>query len=147
MRAFPAMPSDSHSREGRHSTTAAQISWAQETTRKNTPYRAYSAKCSNMTAKWIAAAPTDSEARPPRIYGLAVGGVARTSWSVKTGALIPGMLGPAAARGIGLRSDFDHSGKPQRAPVPHSPAVAATGLVDDRSVVARLQRATGGEPA
>src|SRR5499427_10376731 len=92
MRAFPAAPSQSHGRDGRHSTKAAQISWAQEITRKNAPYRAYCAKCSNTTAKWIAAAPADSEARPPRIYGLAVAAGARTSSSVKTGALIPGML-------------------------------------------------------
>src|SRR5215470_4099028 len=98
-RAFPARPSHSHSRDGRHSTTAAHISWAQEITRKNTPYSAYSAKCSNMTAKWIAAAPADSEARPPRIYGLAVVGVARSSWSVKAGALISRMLGPPARAG------------------------------------------------
>jgi hypothetical protein len=60
------MPSDSHSRDGRHSTSAAQISWAQAVTRKNTPNKVYSAKCSKMTVKWIAAAPADSEATPPR---------------------------------------------------------------------------------
>src|SRR5215472_2515021 len=98
MRAFPAMPSDSHSREGRHSTKAAQISWAQEMTRKNTPYRAYCTKCSNITAKWIAAAPADSEARPPRIYGLAVLAGARTCLPANTGALIPRMLEAHAAR-------------------------------------------------
>jgi hypothetical protein len=100
------MPSHSNSRDGRHSTTAAQIIWAQEITRKNAPYKAYSAKCSNMTAKWIAAAPTDSDARPPRIYGLAVAGVARTPWSLTTGALIPRMLGSPARTGIGPRSDL-----------------------------------------
>src|SRR5262249_31638004 len=105
-RAVPARPSHRQSRDGRHSTTAAHIIWAQEITRKNTPYRAYSVKCSNMTAKWIAAAPTESEARPPRIYGLAVAGVARTSWSVRAGALISAMLGLPAVRGIGLRSDL-----------------------------------------
>src|SRR5262245_34908964 len=139
-RAFPARPSHSHSRDGRHSTTAAHIIWAQATTRKNAPYRAYCAKCSNMTAKWIAAAPTDSEARPPRIYGLALADVARTSWPVKAGALMSGMLGSPARAGIGLRSDLTVPGEPQRAPVARSPAVAATGLVDDRSVVARLRR-------
>src|ERR1022692_885978 len=41
-RAFPAMPSDSHSRDGRHTTAAAQIIWAQEMMRKNTPYSTYS---------------------------------------------------------------------------------------------------------
>ncbi len=78
----------SQGRNGRHSTTAAQISCAQEMTRKNTPYRAYWVKCPKMTVKWIAAAPADSEARPPRRYGLAVAGAARIPWSVNTGALI-----------------------------------------------------------
>ncbi len=40
-RAFPAMPSDSHSRDGRHSTTAAQINWAQEMMRKKTPHSVF----------------------------------------------------------------------------------------------------------
>ena len=97
-RAFPAVPSHSHSRVGRHSTTAAQIIWAQAMTRKNTPYRVYSAKCSNMTAKWIAAAPTDSEAKPPSRYGLAVASLVRALSSAKTGVLIPSMLGPSPTR-------------------------------------------------
>ncbi len=37
MIAFPAMPSHSHGREGRQSTTAAQIAWAQEMIRKKAP--------------------------------------------------------------------------------------------------------------
>ena len=37
MIAFPAMPSHSQGRDGRQSTTAAQIAWAQEMTRKKTP--------------------------------------------------------------------------------------------------------------
>src|SRR5215468_4265227 len=37
MMAFPAMPSHSHSRDGRHITTAAQIIWAQAMIRKKTP--------------------------------------------------------------------------------------------------------------
>ncbi len=37
MIAFPAMPSHSHVRDGRQSTTAAQIAWAQEMTRKKAP--------------------------------------------------------------------------------------------------------------
>src|SRR6266849_1267677 len=64
--AFPAMPSQSQSLDGRHSRTAGQITWAQEITRKKTPYSVYSAKCSNTTAKWMAAAPMESAARPPR---------------------------------------------------------------------------------
>ena len=39
-RAFPARPSHSQSRDGRHSTTAAHIIWAHAMTRKNAPYRA-----------------------------------------------------------------------------------------------------------
>src|SRR5262249_45645274 len=39
--AFPAMPSPSHHRDGRHSRTAGQISWAHEMTRKKTPYGTY----------------------------------------------------------------------------------------------------------
>ena len=97
MMAFPAMPSDSHSRDGRQSRTAGQISCAQEITRKKTPYRVYSAKCSNTTAKWMAAAPTDSAARPPSRYGRTVAGRARTSWSAWTGVLIPRMLGARPA--------------------------------------------------
>src|SRR5215831_6814861 len=88
MMAFPVRPSHSQGRDGRHSTTAAQISCAQEMTRKNTPYRAYWVKCPKMTVKWIAAAPADSEARPPRRYGLAVAGAARIPRSVNTGALM-----------------------------------------------------------
>src|SRR5215469_14074209 len=65
MIALPAMPSDSQRRDGRQSRITGQISCAQEITRKKTPYRVYSAKCSNTTAKWMAAAPTESDARPP----------------------------------------------------------------------------------
>src|SRR5215470_16815059 len=63
---FPAIPSQSQSRDGHHSRTAGQITWAQAITRKKTPYRVYSAKCSNTTAKWMAAAPIESAARPLR---------------------------------------------------------------------------------
>ena len=37
MIALPSMPSHSHGRDGRQSTTAAQIAWAQEMMRKKTP--------------------------------------------------------------------------------------------------------------
>src|SRR5262249_9305478 len=89
--AFPAMPSRSHSRDGRQSRTVGQIIWAHEITRKKTPYRAYSAKCSNTTAKWIAAALAESAARPPRRYGRTVGGPAWTSSPARTGVLVPQM--------------------------------------------------------
>ena len=49
--AFPAMPSHSHSRDGRHTRTVGQINWAQAITRKKTPYRVYSVKWLNTTAK------------------------------------------------------------------------------------------------
>ncbi len=64
--AFPAMPSHSHGRDGRQSRTAGHITWAHEIIRKKTPYSVYSAKCSNTTAKCMAAAPTENAARPPR---------------------------------------------------------------------------------
>ena len=91
--AFPAIPAHSQSRDGRHSRTAGQISWAHEITRKKTPYSVYSAKCSNTTAKWMAAAPADSAARPPSRYGRIVAGPVRTSLPARTGVLIPPMLG------------------------------------------------------
>src|SRR5215469_2687882 len=97
--AFPAMPSPSHHRDGRHSRTAGQTSWAQEMTRKKTPYGTYTPKCANVTAKWIAAAPTDSAARPPRTYGRAVAGAGLTFSSARTEELIPRMLGSAAGHG------------------------------------------------
>jgi len=70
--AFPAMPSHSQSRDGRQSRTAGHITWAHEITRKKTPYSVYSSKCSNTTAKWMAAAPMERAARPPRRYGRTV---------------------------------------------------------------------------
>jgi len=88
--AFPAMPSHIHGRDGRQSRTAGHIIWAHEITRKKMPYRVYSAKCSNTTAKWIAAAPTESAARPPRTYGRALtAGSALTSSLNRTPVLIP----------------------------------------------------------
>src|SRR5579862_5743293 len=90
--AFPAMPSHSQSRDGRQIRTAGQISWAHEITRKKAPYSAYSSKCSNTTAKWMAAAPTESDARPPRRYGRIVGGLVPASLSSRTRVLIPPRL-------------------------------------------------------
>jgi hypothetical protein len=99
--AFPVMPSHSHSRDGRHSRTAGQISWAQERTRKKTPYSVESLKCSKTTAKWIAAAAADSDERAARRYGLVV---ADTTWVfsfARTGGLIvrmPTVLEAGAGR-------------------------------------------------
>src|SRR5215470_4601222 len=86
--AFPAMPSHSQGRDGRHSRIAGQISWAHAITRKKAPYKAYSAKCADMTAKWIAAAPTDSAARPPSRYGRTVAGPMRASSPARTEVLM-----------------------------------------------------------
>jgi len=69
--AFPAMPSHSLSRHGRHSRTAGHISWAHETTRKKTPYTVYSGEvleyeyCGDLpwrTGRWRAE--VRSPARP-----------------------------------------------------------------------------------
>src|SRR5215469_7890499 len=87
--AFPAMASSSQGRDGRHSSTAGQISWAHATTRKNTPYSASCAKCSNTTAKCRAAAPADSAARPPRKYGRTVPASVRASSPARTRVLMP----------------------------------------------------------
>jgi hypothetical protein len=91
--AFPPIPAHSHGRDGRHTRTAGQISCAQESTRKKTPYSVYSWKCAKTTAKWMAAAPTDSAARAPSRYGRIVTGPVRTSVSARTGVLMAPMLG------------------------------------------------------
>ena len=105
--AFPAMPSHSHGRDGRQSRTADHITWAHEIIRKKTPYSVYSAKCSNTTAKCMAAAPTENAARPPRRYGRTVAGPVRTSLPARTGALIPQMLGSRSRGRIGQQAEFE----------------------------------------
>ena len=104
--AFPPIPAHSHGRDGRHSSTAGQISCAQESTRKNTPYSVYSAKCSKTTAKWMAAAPTDSAARAPSRYGRMVAGQARTSVSARTGVLMTAMLGAQRPARVGRKAEL-----------------------------------------
>src|SRR5579862_4322969 len=116
--AFPAMPSHSQSRDGRQSRTAGQISWAHEITRKKTPYSAYSAKCSNTTAKWMAAAPTERAARPPSRYGRTVAGPVRTSLPARTGTLISPRLWTRSRDGVGQQAEF----------AVHPEAYAAPGL-------------------
>src|SRR5579859_4536364 len=103
--AFPAMPSHSQSRDGRQSRTAGHINWAHEITKKKAPYSAYSAKCSNTTAKWMAAAPTESAARPPSRYGRTVGGLVPASLSSRTEVLITPRLSSQSRAGIGQKGD------------------------------------------
>src|ERR1700745_3486152 len=92
------MPSHSHGRDGRHSSTAGHISWAQDSTRKKTPYSAYSAKCSKVTAKWMAAAPADRAARAPARDRRTVAGGVRAWPPVTTGVVMPRMLGARPRR-------------------------------------------------
>jgi hypothetical protein len=108
--AFPAMPSHSQSRDGRQRRTAGQITWAHEMTTKKTPYSTHSMKCSNITAKWMDAAPTESAARLPRRHGRTVAGSVRTSLPARTGVLNPEVCKDAAVQNTLLADGHPGSG-------------------------------------
>src|ERR1700735_308076 len=87
--------------------TAGHTSWAQARTKTNPPNREYSSKCSNITAKWIAAAPAESAAKAPSSRGRAVEGLVRASVpSARARVVMDGSFLAPGRRHIAFRQAF-----------------------------------------